>query len=87
MRIGSAVEELEKGHRVARTGWNGKNMFLFIPGSDGVFHVEHTPAEPLFPEGTILDSPAPILMKTAENTIIPWTCSQTDLRASDWMVV
>lgn len=32
--IGWAVKKLHEGNRVARIGWNGTNMFLFlIPGS------------------------------------------------------
>ncbi len=31
--FGGALEALKQGHRVARSGWNGKNMFLFLlPG-------------------------------------------------------
>ena len=28
-----------------------------------------------------------IAMKTADNVIVPWTISQTDLLANDWLVV
>ena len=34
MDFGQALEELKQGRRVARKGWNGKGMFLFlVPGS------------------------------------------------------
>lgn len=34
MNFGQALEELKKGGRVAREGWNGKGMFLFlVPGT------------------------------------------------------
>ena len=42
MTFGLAIEALKKGHRVARKGWNGKNMFLFlVPGS--TFKVSRPP--------------------------------------------
>jgi hypothetical protein len=28
--FGQAIEALKKGKRVAREGWNGKGMFLFL---------------------------------------------------------
>lgn len=30
MNIGEAVELLKKGKRVCRSGWNGKDMYLFL---------------------------------------------------------
>lgn len=30
MNFGQALEVLKQGHKVARQGWNGKNMFLFF---------------------------------------------------------
>jgi len=37
MTFGNAIEELELGKNVARRGWNGKGMFLYLaifPGFD-----------------------------------------------------
>jgi hypothetical protein len=44
--FGDAVEALKQGKRVARKGWNGKKMFLFLlPASDGIpTKVIHDPA-------------------------------------------
>ena len=30
MNFGQAVEALKKGNKVARTGWNGKGMFVYM---------------------------------------------------------
>ena len=30
MNFGNAIEALKEGKRVARAGWNGKGMFLFL---------------------------------------------------------
>ena len=33
MKFGQALEALERGEKIAREGWNGKGMFLFLlPG-------------------------------------------------------
>ena len=38
LTYGLAIEALKKGHRVCRSGWNGKGMFVFkqIPAEIGV---------------------------------------------------
>ena len=41
MNFGQALEALKEGKRVARTGWNGKGMFLFlVAGSNFVVNRE-----------------------------------------------
>ena len=30
MNFGKAIEALKEGKKVARNGWNGKNMFLWL---------------------------------------------------------
>ena len=30
MNFGKAIEAMKKGEKVARKGWNGKGMFLFL---------------------------------------------------------
>jgi len=83
--FGSAIAELKVGNRVARTGWNGKGMYLtyFSPVAHGtemlkVFDCEEGSEKPLLPF---------ILMKTADDMYVPWLASQTDILAGDWMVV
>jgi hypothetical protein len=84
--FGSALNILKRGGRVARKGWNGKNMFLFIvPGS--TFKVNRPPLMGIFPEGTEINYHAHIDMRTADGTIVPWLASQTDLLAEDWVMV
>jgi uncharacterized protein DUF2829 len=81
-----ALNLLRSGHRVARDGWNGKGMFLFlVPGS--TFLVNRPPLLGIYPEGTQIDYHAHIDMKTAQGYIIPWLASQADLLAVDWIEV
>lgn len=68
--IGWAVKKLHGGFRVARSGWNGKNMWLELQAPDA--HSKMT--EPY------------VYMKTAQDGLIPWLCSQADLLAFDWNI-
>lgn len=80
-----ALQLLKDGTRVCRLGWNGKGMFLFlVPGS--TFQVNRAPLLGIYPEGTIINYCPHIDMKTADEKVVPWLASQTDLLAEDWMV-
>lgn len=68
--IGWAVKQMRDGARVCRSGWNGKGMWLEIQVPD-----EHSKmTEPY------------VYMKTAQDGLIPWLCSQADLLAIDWEI-
>jgi hypothetical protein len=79
LTFGMAVEALKKGARIARSGWNGKGMWLVLVKA-GYFDV-----------GISLVDTAGLLpwigMKTADNKFVPWLASQTDVLADDWMIV
>jgi hypothetical protein len=84
--FGCALAELDEGKQVARIGWNGKSMFIFkVSGS--VFKVNRAPLLGIYPEGTEITYCSHIDMKTADGSIVPWLASQTDIQATDWMVV
>lgn len=69
--IGWAVKQMYAGHRVCRTGWNGKGMWLALQRPD-----EHSKMTLPY-----------VYMRTAQGDLVPWLCSQTDLLSSDWMIV
>lgn len=76
MFFSEALEFLANGERVARTGWNGKGMWIQRMDS-GVGRIadEEVELDPF------------IVMKTAQDHFIPWLASQADLLAEDWEVV
>ena len=83
MDFSAALLALKAGKRVARAGWNGKGMFIFlVPGS--VFQVNRPPLLGIYPEGTTVRYHAHVDMKTADGVVVPWLASQTDLLAEDW---
>lgn len=86
MNFSQALEAVKAGSKVAREGWNGKGMFVFlVPGS--TFTVNRPPLLGIYPEGTVVNYHAHIDMRTADGQIVPWLASQTDLLTDDWLVV
>ncbi len=88
--------KLKSGKRVARAGWNGKGMFLFLVKGETVtecindcygdpnrYDVSHTGYEKGEPSMPVVDA---IYMKTADNKLVPWLASQTDVLAEDWCI-
>ena len=77
MNFSDALARLKCDLKVCRTGWNGKGMFLFLirtwTYTDG--RNDNYPNLPF------------IAMKTADNKVVPWLASQTDILADDWMEV
>lgn len=71
LTFGEALELLKSGVRVARSGWNGKDMWLKL----------------LHPTEYVLMTLPYIYMKTATNDLVPWLASQTDMLAEDWLVL
>jgi len=86
MNFGQALDALKSGQKVAREGWNGKGMFLFlVPGS--TFTVNRAPLLGIYPEGTEIQYHAHIDMKTAQGYVVPWLASQADVLAEDWLII
>lgn len=84
--FGLAIEAAKKGARVARRGWNGKDMYICLA------HIEtfSTPADissARNEDGTVEVMPF-LMMKTADNKMCAgWLASQTDMLADDWYIV
>lgn len=86
MNFSAALALVKVGARVARQGWNGKGMFIFlIPGSK--FVVNRPPLLGIYPPGTEVEYHAHIDMKAADGKVVPWLASQTDLLSEDWVQV
>ena len=87
LTFGDALHYLKLGKKVARAGWNGKNMWLrlFVPFMDKQFQISEREPDPAIGDsGTLVPW---IGMHTADNKFVPWLCSQTDALASDWCVL
>ncbi len=92
MNFGQAIEALKEGKKVARTGWNGKGMWLtYSPGSKAL-PAERFWAGPNREYAQAIGGTAHVLpcitMKTATGEILMgWLASQTDMLTEDWQTV
>lgn len=77
---------MKAGKRVAREGWNGKGMFLFLVNGS-TFTVNREPLLSIMGEGSQVQYHAHIDMKTAQGYIVPWLASQADMLSEDWVEV
>ena len=91
LTFGQAIERLQEGKRVARTGWNGKNMFIWLK-PEATIKAEFC-QDPILKKiaedngGTITGLPT-VCMKTADNKILTgWAGNQMDMLSNDWYVV
>lgn len=91
--FGMAISFLKDGEKVARKGWNGKGMFIYlVQGSEvpagklrneAKEHVTRTAQDT-----TPVKINAHIDMKAADGSVvIGWLASQTDMLAEDWIIV
>jgi uncharacterized protein DUF2829 len=86
MDFGHALFTLKRGERVARAGWNGKGMFLFlVAGSQ--FTVNREPLVSILGEGTLVNYNPHIDIKNVDGSISTWVPSIGDCMATDWMIV
>jgi hypothetical protein len=88
MTFGQAIEALKAGQKVSRTGWNGKGMFLYyVPAA--AFPAQRNTFGTMV--GVFPDDMVPycayIAMKTAQDNVVPWLASQTDVLSQDWGIV
>lgn len=78
--FGIALDLLEQGLKVARAGWNGKGIFIELQRPDE--HSKMTsPYIYIDTTGLQTDNPA------APKSRVPWVASQSDLLATDWVIV
>ena len=80
MNFGLALEELKKGNKVARKGWNGKGIFIELQRPTEKSKMTH-PYIYIDTTGLQTDN------KFAPRDLVPWLASQTDMLAEDWQVV
>ncbi len=86
MDIGQAVRLMKQGSKVAREGWNGKGMYLVYQKAypEGIVINQNTADATGLPLGTVCKFQPYIMLRTADNSFIPWSASQADLLAEDW---
>jgi len=99
MTFGLAIEALKSGHKVARVGWNGKNMFLFLV-KESIIHEDQARSgvakciadenlnKRIPSEDKLIHVCSHIDMRSADRKcVVGWLASQTDMLAEDWSIV
>ena len=86
LKFGQALEAIQAGQRIARTGWNGKGMFVyFVPPAS--YPVQTGAAKAHFGKGAMVPYNAYMAIKNVDGTVSTWVPSVNDCLASDWGVV
>ena len=98
--FGQAIGSLKHGKLVARQGWNGKGMFLFMRPFDTLkddFIIDTVKSLPDNFKLWVKNHPNEkkerffteyICMKAADGSVVNgWLASQTDMLALDWVLV
>ena len=78
--FGWALKQLWLGHTVARSGWNGRGIFIKMKFPDQTSDMS---APYIYIDTTGLDSDNP----DAPRCTVPWLASQTDMIADDYDTV
>lgn len=68
---GWMLDALKDGKSVSRTGWNGPGQYLTLQVPDA---------------GSKMTLPY-IYITTVQGDLVPWLASQTDILATDWILV
>lgn len=68
MDFSAALQAVKNGHKVTRSNWNGRGMWIELQVPD---------------ENSKMSLPY-IYMSTVDGDLVPWVASQTDLLADDW---
>ena len=91
--FGEAIEALKEGEKVARVGWNGRGMFVYLVSgtmvdkenlrNEAFTHMkDHCDSTGVVEIGSHID------MKAVDGkVVVGWLASQTDMLAEDWEIV
>ena len=71
MNFSEALNAVKEGRRIQRDGWNGKGMYVQLQMPD-------TNSKMSLPY---------LYINTADDRLVPWLASQTDILAGDWIVL
>lgn len=86
MDFGDAIRALKQGKKVARAGWNGKGMFVYlVPAAS--YPVQTGAAKSYYGEGSMVPYNAYLALKGTDEAVSTWAPSCNDTLAEDWTVV
>lgn len=78
MNFGEALQQVKLGNKIARQGWNGKNMWILLQVPDENSKMTHPYLYIEYPKGHVA---------YPNGSRVPWLASQTDILSEDWQVI
>lgn len=95
VNFGKAIEALKQGKRVARQGWNGKGMFIFMQvpseiNSEIVHKMTSLPQsvkDEFIKRGGNIKYKNQLAIVYSDNTIYGWVASPSDVLEDDWNIL
>lgn len=85
MTFGGAIEALKNGEKVARSGWNGKGMWVKL--IQGRTIPNQHDSEFKDSDGNLEICSHIDMFSADKKQVVGWLASQTDMLAEDWMIV
>lgn len=84
LNFGLALEAAKAGYRIARKGWNGKRMYVFL-AHEPDFNTDADISE--FDDADVECGDC-LCLRTAQRTLqMGWLASQSDMLSDDWYIV
>ncbi len=80
LSFGDAIYFLKNGKKIARSGWNGKGIFIELQVPDKSSKMTHPY---IFIDTTGLET----TNEKAPKSRVPWLASQTDMLSEDWCIL
>lgn len=69
MTFSDALASVKAGALISREGWNGKNQWVQLQSPDANSRM----------------TLSYLFIRTIQGDLVPWSASQTDLLANDWL--
>lgn len=86
LTFGMVIKALKAGKRVARAGWNGKGMFVYlVPAAS--YPAQTGAAKAHFGAGAMVPYNAYMVIKNVNETVSTWVPSVNDCLAEDWQIL
>lgn len=86
MNFGDAIAMLKNGNKVARKGWNGKGLFVYLVGANKYKAITKV-AKDYFGEDAMVSYNPYMAIKNVDESISTWVPSVNDCLAEDWYLV
>ena len=89
MNFGQALESVKLGSKIAREGWNGKNMFVVYQKGypDGIPCNKNTAQAWGMEEGELFKCEPYLQIKMVNGSHAMWVPSINDVLADDWAIL